>query len=238
MKPYKDIGKIIHREGYIFIIIFAVITFIIGSMSSALGSLGSTLTWVGIILTCWCAYFFRNPDRVTPRGDDLVISAADGVVQKIKEVLPPAELGLGDKEMIRVSVFLNVFNVHVNRIPTNGKILALHYHAGKFFNASLDKASIHNERQSVLMESKNGSKIAFVQIAGLVARRIVCDLEEGSEVKSGERFGIIRFGSRVDIYLPLKTAILVTEGQTCIGGETIIADLKLKKAQEPKFDVR
>lgn len=238
MKPYKDIGKIIHREGYIFIVIFAVVTFVLGSMSSALGTLGSTLTWLGIISTCWCAYFFRNPDRVTPLGDNLVISAADGVVQKIKEVAPPPELGLGEGDMIRVSVFLNIFNVHVNRVPANGKILALHYHAGKFFNASLDKASIHNERQSVLMESTNGSKIAFVQIAGLVARRIVCDLEEGSEVKSGERFGIIRFGSRVDIYLPLKTAILVTEGQTCIGGETIIADLGLKKAQEPKFEVR
>lgn len=238
MKPYKDISKIIHREGYIFILIFAVVTFIFGSMSTALGAVSTTLFWIGSIATIWCAYFFRNPERVTPDADNYIISAADGVVQKIREVVPPAELEMGDQEMIRVSVFLNVFNVHVNRVPANGKILALHYHPGKFFNASLDKASVHNERQSVLMETANKTKVAFVQIAGLVARRIVCDLEEGSEVKAGERFGIIRFGSRVDIYLPLKTAILVSEGQTCIGGETIIADLDKKKGEEPKFAVR
>lgn len=238
MKPYRDIGRIIHKEGYIFILIFAIVTFILGSMSSALGSFGTTLAWMGAIATCWCAYFFRNPDRVTPIGDDLVISAADGIVSSIKEIAPPPELELGNNDMIRVSVFLNIFNVHVNRVPSNGKILALHYHPGKFFNASLDKASIHNERQSILMQTAGGTKIGFVQIAGLVARRIVCDLEEGGEVKAGERFGVIRFGSRVDIYLPLKTAILVSEGQTCIAGETIIADLKMKKGQEPKFEVR
>lgn len=236
MKPYRDIGKVIHREGYIFIIIFAVITFVLGSMSS--GSFGNSLAWIGSICTLWCAYFFRNPERVTPVGENLVISAADGVVQKIKEVIPPPELGLGDKEMIRVSVFLNIFNVHVNRVPVDGKILALHYHPGKFFNASLDKASIHNERQSILIESKNGTKVGLTQIAGLIARRIVCDLEEASEVKAGERFGLIRFGSRVDVYLPLKTAILVTEGQTCVAGETIIADLKMKKSDELQFAVR
>ena len=228
MKPYKDIAKAIHREGYIFIIIFAAATFVLGSFSATFG-------WLGSICTVWCAYFFRNPDRMTPMGDDLVISAADGVVQKIMEVAPPAELDLGDSEMIRVSVFLNIFNVHINRIPASGKILSLQYHPGKFFNASLDKASIHNERQSVLMETKGGIKIAFIQIAGLIARRIVCDLEEGQEVDSGQRYGLIRFGSRVDIYLPLKTAILVTEGQTCIGGETLIADLNMKKTAQPKF---
>ena len=238
MKPYREISKIIHREGYIFILIFAVVTFIFGSMSTTLGSISTTLCWVGSIATIWCAYFFRNPERVTPDGDNYVISAADGIVQKIREVVPPAELEMGDQEMIRVSVFLNIFNVHVNRVPANGKILALHYHPGKFFNASLDKASIYNERQSVLMETANKTKLAFVQIAGLVARRIVCDLEEGNEIKAGERFGIIRFGSRVDIYLPLKTAILVSEGQTCVGGETIIADLNMKKGEEPKFAVR
>lgn len=238
MKPYSDIGKIIHREGYIFIAIFAVATFILGSMGNALGSLSTTLAWIGGICTVWCAYFFRNPERVTPQGDDLVISSADGVVQKIKEVVPPPELELGDKEMLRVSVFLNVFNVHVNRVPANGKILALHYHPGRFFNASLDKASIHNERQSILMETKSGKKIGFVQIAGLVARRIVCDLEEEAEVKAGERFGLIRFGSRVDIYLPIKTAVLVSEGQTTIAGETVIADFSMKKGDAPKFEVR
>jgi len=231
MKQYSDFSKIIHREGYIFIVSFAVVTFLLASFNSTLG-------WIGFLATLWCAFFFRNPDRFTPINDDLVISAADGVIQKITEAVPPSELGLLDEEMIRVSVFLNIFNVHVNRIPANGRILALHYNPGKFFNASLDKASIYNERQSVLMETKNGHKIAFVQIAGLVARRIICELEEGTEVQVGNRYGIIRFGSRVDIYLPLKTALCVTEGQVAIGGETIIADLSIKKIAELKFEKR
>lgn len=228
MKCYSDLTKIIHREGYIFVIIFLIATFILASFSNPLG-------WIGGIATAWCIYFFRNPDRFTPTGDNLIVSVGDGVVQSIQEVPPPSELNLSDTEMIRVSVFLSIFNVHVNRIPANGKILNLQYHPGKFFNASLDKASIHNERQSVSMETKNGKKIAFVQIAGLIARRIVCDLEEGNEVKIGERYGIIRFGSRVDIYLPLKTAILVSEGQIAIGGETIIADLNMKPSLVHKF---
>lgn len=219
MKQYSDFSKIIHREGYIFIISFAAITFLLGSFNATLG-------WIGFGLTLWCAYFFRNPDRFVPVNEDLVVSPADGIVQKIMEAAPPAELGMGDAHMLRVSIFLNVFNVHVNRIPASGKILALHYNPGKFFNASLDKASIYNERQSVLMETTGKVKIAFVQIAGLIARRIVCDLEEGNEVKTGERYGIIRFGSRADIYLPLNTKLLVTEGQTAVGGETVIASLK------------
>jgi len=231
MKPYSDLTKVIHREGYIFIAIFAVVAFILASFNGTLG-------WIGFIGTVWCVYFFRNPERSTPINDNLIVSVGDGVVQAIKEIAPPAELGLGDDEMIRVSVFLNVFNVHVNRVPASGKILSLHYHPGRFFNASLDKASIHNERQSVLMETAAGAKIAFVQIAGLVARRIVCDLEENQEIKAGQRYGIIRFGSRVDIYLPLKTAILVSQGQTCVGGETVIADMAMKKSAEPKFEVR
>ena len=231
MKPYSDLAKIIHREGYIFIVIFAVITFVLGSFSTTFG-------WIGTISTLWCAYFFRNPERVTPVNDNFIISPADGIVQAIKEVTPPSELGLGDDEMIRISIFLNVFNVHINRVPATGRILQLHYHPGKFFNASLEKASIHNERQSVLMETVNGVKIAFVQIAGLIARRIVCDLEESQTVKAGQRYGLIRFGSRTDIYLPLKTAILVSEGQTCVGGETVLADMDLSKYSQPKFEVR
>jgi phosphatidylserine decarboxylase len=231
MKPYSDLAKIIHREGYIFIIIFAVITFVLGSFSTTFG-------WIGTISTLWCAYFFRNPERVTPVNDNFIISPADGIVQAIKGVTPPSELGLGDDEMIRISIFLNVFNVHINRVPATGRILQLHYHPGKFFNASLEKASIHNERQSVLMETVNGVKIAFVQIAGLIARRIVCDLEESQTVKAGQRYGLIRFGSRADIYLPLKTAILVSEGQTCVGGETVLADMDLSKSSQPKFEVR
>lgn len=228
MKPYNDIAKIIHKEGYIFIIIFALITFILGSFSSFLG-------WMGSLCTIWCAFFFRNPERITPVGDNLVISGADGVVQKIVEVEPPKELKLGKEPMIRISVFLNIFNVHVNRVPVSGKILALKYFPGKFFNASLDKASIHNERQSVLIEAQNKTKIAFVQIAGLIARRIVCDLEEDQAVSAGQRYGLIRFGSRMDVYLPLNTTIEVAEGQTCIAGETIIADLNKKKSDEKSF---
>ncbi len=232
MKQIGDISKIIHREGYIFIIGFAIITFILSSFSSTLG-------FVGIVMTIWCAYFFRNPERYTPIIEDAVISAADGVVQSITEAVPPSELGLGSAEMLRISVFLNVFNVHVNRIPVDGKIVALHYNPGKFLNASLDKASIYNERQSILIHTPSGAKVACVQIAGLIARRIVCDLEEGEEVKAGSRFGIIRFGSRVDVYLPRKTVPLVSVGQISVGGETVLANLKQgTKVSGPKFEVR
>jgi phosphatidylserine decarboxylase len=231
MKQFQDLTKIIHKEGYIFIVIFAAVSFILASISSTLG-------WIGFIATFWCAYFFRNPERYTPINDDLIISPADGVVQKIVNVKPPAELGLPNEEMLRISIFLNVFNVHVNRVPSTGKILQLHYNPGKFFNASLDKASIYNERQSVLMETKTKKKIAFIQIAGLIAKRIVCDLEEGMEVRAGERFGLIRFGSRMDVYLPLGTNPLVGEGQTTIGGETILADLEAKLSKPVKFEIR
>lgn len=232
MKQERDFFKIIqiiNKEGYVFIVSFAAVSFLLGSFSAILG-------WIGFIVTAWCVYFFRDPDRMTPIGDHLVISPADGIIQDIVEALPPSELGLGSDTMIRISIFLNIFNVHVNRIPTNGKVLALHYNPGKFFNASLDKASIYNERQSVLIETTNGDKIALVQIAGLIARRIVCDLEDDSIVEAGARYGIIRFGSRVDVYLPLKTAILVTKKQTAVGGETILADFKIKKTSEPKFE--
>lgn len=231
MKPYNDLSKIIHKEGYIFIIIFAVITLILGTANDH-------LLWIGFIATSWCAYFFRNPDRVTPVDSNLVISPADGIVQSVTIVTPPSEIGLEDTEMLRISIFLNIFNVHVNRVPATGKILKMHYHPGKFLNASLDKASIHNERQSVVMETENEVKLAFVQIAGLIARRIVCDLEEQNEVKAGQRYGLIRFGSRVDIYLPKTTAITVSEGQTCVGGETIIADFNLQKSDEIQFESR
>jgi phosphatidylserine decarboxylase len=231
MKQFQDLSKIIHKEGYIFIVIFAATTFILASLSSTLG-------WIGFIATGWCAYFFRNPERYTPINDDLVISPADGIVQRIMTTKPPAELGLPNEDMLRISIFLNVFNVHVNRVPATGKILQLHYNPGKFFNASLDKASLYNERQSVLMETHNKKKIAFIQIAGLIAKRIVCDLEEGMEVKAGERFGIIRFGSRMDVYLPLGTVALVGEGQTTIGAETILADLSGKASKPVKFETR
>jgi phosphatidylserine decarboxylase len=218
METLKSVLHPIHKEGYVFIFIFAVVSLILGAIFSPLG-------WMGAVATAWCIYFFRNPDRVTPQGDGLVISPADGVVQKIAKAAPPKELGMGEEELTRISIFLNVFNVHVNRAPVEGKVTALHYYPGKFFNASLDKASEFNERQSVLITTPDNKKIACVQIAGLVARRIVCDLEDNQMVKAGERFGIIRFGSRTDVYLPDGVHPQVVEGQIMIGGETILADL-------------
>lgn len=223
--------SLIHKEGHIFIIIAAIITFILWSSNGFYG-------FLGLLITICVALFFRDPVRVTPIQQHLILAPADGVVQAIKKATPPAELGMKKKEMLRVSIFLSVFDVHVNRIPASGKITGLYYHPGKFFNASLDKASIHNERQSVKMETENGTEIAFAQIAGLIAKRIVCDLEEGLEVKSGSRFGIIRFGSRMDVYLPLNTNIQVAVGQRTVGGETIIADLEDSNKTKYKFESR
>ncbi len=231
MKQFRDFSKIIHREGYIFIVLFAAATFLFASFSQALG-------WIGFVSTLFCAYFFRNPDRLTPVDDNLVISPADGVVQMITHTPAPSELNMGDEEMLRISIFLNIFNVHVNRSPVSGTVKALHYNPGKFLNASLDKASTFNERQSVVIETENKSKVICVQIAGLIARRIVCDLENGMNVKAGERYGIIRFGSRVDVYLPGKMIPLVQVGQTAIGGETVLADFSYKKVSAPKFEIR
>jgi len=221
MDLIKTVIPSIHKEGYIFIIIFLLATIALAYISKPLGV-------VGLILSLWCCYFFRDPERIVPIGDQLIISPADGVIQKIEDVPLPTNLTDSGEIRTRVSIFLNVFNVHVNRVPASGKIEKLYYHEGKFFNASLDKASIFNERQEVLMKMDNGTEIAFSQIAGLIARRIVCDLKEGQEVKAGERFGIIRFGSRMDVYLPKGIAPTVSIGQTVIGGESIIADMSLK----------
>jgi phosphatidylserine decarboxylase len=218
MDLLKIIIPPIHKEGYFFIFIFLLITLIVGHFIPWIG-------WIFSILTIWCVFFFRDPVRVTPQNDDLVISPADGIVTKIEQALPPKELKMAEEPLTRISIFLNVFNVHVNRVPATGRIKSLFYNPGKFFNASLDKASTHNERQSVLMETTSGQEIAFVQIAGLVARRIICDLEDNQNIRAGERFGIIRFGSRMDVYLPKGVAPLVIEGQTTIGGETVIANL-------------
>ena len=208
----------IHREGRPFISIFLVTTLL-------LWWLWTPLVVLGLVLTCWCIYFFRDPERVTPTRKGLVISPADGVVQMIEEAVPPSELDMGETPLTRVSVFMNVFNVHVNRIPTDGKITRLAYRPGKFVNASLDKASIDNERQAVRMETEDGQEIAFVQIAGLVARRILCSLANDQSVRAGERFGMIRFGSRVDVFLPEGVTPMVCVGQTTIAGETVLADL-------------
>ncbi|MBN9543299.1 MAG: phosphatidylserine decarboxylase [Alphaproteobacteria bacterium] len=221
----------IHPEGYPFVLIFAIVTVVLALISSGLGIIGA-------VATIWCTYFFRDPPRQSPCDDSLIISPADGLVDKIAFALPPEELGMPAEEMLRVSVFLSVFNVHVNRVPASGTITALHYRPGKFLNATLDKASVDNERQSVRMTTKyKNLDIAFTQIAGLIARRIVCNLEHNQEVKGGERFGIIRFGSRMDIYLPKDTKVCVAEGQITIGGETVIADLETTKA-EFKAEIR
>ena len=214
----KSVLVPIHREGWPFIGIFLAVTIV-------LGWLWAPLLVPGGILTAWCTYFFRNPDRVTPTASGLVVSPADGVVQMIEAAPPPAELEMGPAPLTRVSVFMNVFNVHVNRIPTDGTITGLSYRPGKFLNASLDKASIDNERQSVRMTTAQGHDIAFVQIAGLVARRILCTLKTHQAVRAGERFGMIRFGSRVDVYLPDGVAPRVCVGQLCVAGETVLADL-------------
>lgn len=183
------------------------------------------LGWIGLVLTVWCFYFFRDPERVTPDKPDLVVSPADGTVQMITKVKAPDELGLGDAKFTRVSVFMSVFNVHVNRAPAEGKILKSVYVPGKFLNATLDKASKDNERQILAMKTKGGKTLCFVQIAGLVARRILCEATEGMEYKAGERFGLIRFGSRLDVYLPEGVEPQVCLGQTMVAGETVIADL-------------
>jgi phosphatidylserine decarboxylase len=169
---------------------------------------------------------------VTPLGEGLIISPADGIVSKIETALPPKELQWTKEPLTRISIFLNVFDVHVNRIPIEGVISKIHYHPGKFFNASLDKASEFNERNSLLIKTPFGQDILIVQIAGLIARRIVCEAQQGQEVKTGEPFGIIRFGSRVDLYLPKNVSPQVREGQRMIGGETILGHLLVKPSQQ------
>ena len=225
MDTIKNFIPPIHKEGYIFIMIFLAVTLLLSSFSNALGT-------IGLLASAWCFYFFRDPQRVAPMGDNLIISPADGVVQKIEKVTPPINLGMSGESFTRVSIFLDVTNVHVNRVPATGTIKKLYYHPGKFFNASLDKASEFNERQEVLMTMSNGKEVAFSQIAGLIARRIVCDLTEGQQVKAGERFGIIRFGSRMDVYLPDDILPLVAIGQTMVGGESIIADFQNKEGRQ------
>lgn len=208
----------INREGWPFIALFAVAALLLGQLWAPLG-------WLGVVLTCWCAYFFRDPDRVTPVREGLVVSPADGVVCLVGMAVPPSELGMGSEPRMRICVFMSVFNVHVNRFPVDGKVLRIAYKPGKFLSASLDKASEDNERMAVRLGLADGREIAFVQIAGLVARRIKCDLAEGQDGKAGQRFGLIRFGSRVDVYLPDAVAPLVACGQVMVAGETVLADL-------------
>ena len=206
----------IHREGWPFIAAFGGATILLGLFST-------TLFWIGLILTAWCAYFFRDPERITPVDDRLVVSPADGVISAVGPAVPPSELGLGNVEMTRVSVFMDVFSCHVNRAPVRGRIVKIEHRAGKFLNAELDKASSENERNGLVIESPNGT-VAAIQIAGLVARRIVCWAEAGTNIGIGERFGLIRFGSRVDVFMPRAAALRVAVGQTAVAGETILAE--------------
>ena len=212
----------VHREGYIFIAGFAVAALILNWLWSPLG-------WIMGIVTVWCVYFFRDPARITPMREGLVISPADGVISSIGFFVPPPELGLGDRPLQRVSVFMSVFDCHVNRAPVSGRIAKITYRPGTFVNADLDKASEDNERSGLLIDTASG-RIGVVQIAGLIARRIVCFVREGETIGVGDRFGLIRFGSRVDVFLPDGVRVLVGQGSKAIAGETVLADIR---ASEP-----
>ena len=209
----------IHKSGYPFIFLFFLATILLSFFSDLLG-------WMGILFSLWCVYFFRDPERVTPQNENILVSPADGRVLSISDEKSPENLSVDkNEEMKKISIFMNVFNVHVNRLPVSGKVVWLKYVPGAFFNASLDKSSKDNERMISKIEIKKNKFIYVVQIAGLIARRIKCDLEGNQNVIIGERFGIIRFGSRLDVYLPKDFSVDVLEGQTTIAGETIISHM-------------
>jgi phosphatidylserine decarboxylase len=199
----------LHRDGWKFVALFALVTL-------GLFFLWQPLGWLGVVLSCWCAYFFRDPPRVSPVGSNWVLSPADGLVSAVQPVVPPPEIGLGEAALTRISIFMNVFNVHVNRSPAEGEVALLAYRPGRFFNASL---------MGMRLTTAAGPDLGVVQIAGLVARRIRCDAKPGDRLRPGERYGLIRFGSRLDVYLPPGVAALVAVGQTMVAGETVLADL-------------
>jgi phosphatidylserine decarboxylase len=207
----------IHPDGWRFIAVFAAASVLLYFLAHPLG-------WIGFVLTLWCAYFFRDPWRVTPLRPGLVVAPADGLVVSVGRAVPPAELEMGAEPMLRIGIFLNILDVHVNRMPMGGRIVKRVYSPGRFLNASLDKASEENERMAILLRTREGQDIAVVQVAGLIARRILCDVMEGHEVIAGQRFGLIRFGSRTDVYLPAAWTPYAIVGQRAIGGETVIAD--------------
>jgi phosphatidylserine decarboxylase len=212
--------KPMHPEGKRFVALFAAGTVGLFLVASVLG-------WIGVGLTIWCYYFFRDPHRVTPTRPGVIVSPADGLVSLIEPAVPPAELGMADTPLTRISVFMSVFDCHVNRSPIAGDVTSVAYRPGKFVSASLDKASTDNERNGVCLRLAGGQELAVVQIAGLVARRIVCFVKPGDRLSTGERFGLIRFGSRLDVYLPPDVAPLVAVGQTMIAGETVLAELDM-----------
>jgi phosphatidylserine decarboxylase len=218
----------VHRDGHKFVGIALVVTLLLFLVWSPLG-------WIAALIAAWVIYFFRDPDRVTPLREGLIVAPADGKVSLIEKLRPPSELGLGDEERVRISIFLSVFDVHINRAPIAGRIVRSLYIPGAFLNAALDKASEENERRSIVIETPAGTKVGVVQIAGLVARRIVTLAAEGDSVGVGERFGLIRFGSRVDTYLPVGAFPAVAVGQRAIGGETVLSDLR---STEPEREAR
>ena len=208
----------IHPAGWPFIFIFVVVSILITAF-------WSPFALPGTLLSLWCVYFFRNPVRTTPVTDNLIIAPADGRVLSTGVTPAPSDLDLPDGEWRRVAIFMNVFDVHVNRAPVAGRVTATSYHAGKFLNASLDKAAEANERQNIVMEPPSGQAIGIVQIAGLVARRILLEAGIGDQLAIGQQLGIIRFGSRVDVWIPADTPVLVMEGQRTVAGETVLADM-------------
>ena len=215
----------IHREGWRFVAMAAAVTLVLYWFDL------DFLALLALVVTLWCAYFFRDPDRVTPLRAGLVISPADGRISAIESVVPPPELDLAREPVTRISVFMNVFDVHMNRSPVDARIAHIAYVPGKFLSADLDKASADNERQAFTLELADGRKLGVVQIAGLVARRIVKFVNDGDMLQAGERFGLIRFGSRVDVYLPAGVNALVVVGQRSIAGETVFADLTSDEAE-------
>lgn len=218
----------VHPDGHKFIGIGALATLLFFVLWPPIG-------WLLAIVTAWIVYFFRDPARVTPMRDGLVVSAADGRISSIEKIIPPAELGLGTEPRVRISTFLSIFDVHIQRSPVPGRIVRSVYIPGAFLNAALDKASEENERRAIVVEMPGGGEVGVVQIAGLVARRIVTFSREGDSVAAGQRFGLIRFGSRVDVFLPPGHTALVSVGQRAIGGETVFADLK---SPEPEREAR
>jgi len=216
--------KPMHPEGRKFVAIAAAIAVVLFLVWEPLG-------WIAAGVTVWVYYFFRDPERVIPERPDVMVSPADGLVSLLEPAVPPAELGLGEAEMVRISVFMSVFNCHVNRLPSAGTVDVVAYRPGKFLNASLDKASEDNERNGLAVTLPDGRRYGVVQIAGLVARRILCWTKNGDTLERGERFGLIRFGSRLDIYLPPGATPLVRIGQTMVAGETVIADLTAESGE-------
>ena len=213
----------LHPDGFKFVAAGAIATLLLFLLWAPAG-------WLAAIATLWIGYFFRDPWRVTPTRPGLLISPADGIVVSIAPAVPPPEIAMGDAAVARIGIFLNIFDVHVTRAPIGGRVAALRYKKGRFVNASLDEASEHNERMAIRIAPPEGPEVAFVQIAGLLARRIVCDLREGQQVATGQRMGMIRFGSRVDVYCPPPYVPMVVVGQRMVGGETVLAD---RLAQEP-----